>query len=119
MPDYVSSLKQTTTNDNINTDQSFGVERGSFKWNSVTDDQHKHKDSVGSGKKGKNPVVAEVSVPAPAEAERDFELLDISILFPVGKLTYVYSSRSNSASLNPNLSSALSLVRRRLEKPPS
>lgn len=92
--DQVSTLKKSrvTPEDSANDDDLLGIDNGSFKWNEV---EEENKDDKAKGKKDR--VSSEDTIAASENgsdsdgesADHRFELKDISVKFPDGKLTCV------------------------------
>lgn len=97
--DQVSTLKKTpTTAVNSDDDGLLGIENGTFKWNAVIE----KKDGAESAKskKAKLPSTSSDTTIAASEegsdtdtnveiADHQFELRDISVIFPPGKLSCI------------------------------
>lgn len=100
--DQVSSLKQQGAI--VRTisveDQRLGIERASFKWNEVEEEQENKDGDAPLSKSHKKVYFSDTeSEPVPGDSvsinnedsdqERRFELRDVSIVFPDGQLTVI------------------------------
>ncbi|KAG8994024.1 hypothetical protein FRB90_000542, partial [Tulasnella sp. 427] len=97
VPDHVSSFKRPVlTNSPTSDDMRIGIAGGiSFKWNEVKEKEEKPK----KGKKKAKPAVPAITVTDGGEQPEDrFELRDVDVIFPVGKLTLVVGPTASGKS---------------------
>ncbi|KAF7979924.1 hypothetical protein HWV62_40336 [Athelia sp. TMB] len=98
--EQVSTLKKLNTGPpaaDADADAALGIENASFKWNAVDEAKEQQKADAKAGKKGKDKkdkaksrAASEATVVAPdAPADHQFELRDISVVFPDGKLSCI------------------------------
>lgn len=101
--DQVSTLKKANAgpSSHDSDDSLLGIENGSFKWNAVNAEKEKEKADAkaNKNKKGKvstppseatTAIASDPGLDADAEpADHQFELRDISVVFPEGKLSCI------------------------------
>ncbi|TFK50633.1 P-loop containing nucleoside triphosphate hydrolase protein, partial [Heliocybe sulcata] len=98
--DQVSSLKRTAraSSSSVDVQEGFGIVEGTFKWNEIEEKEvdkdngkGKKKDTKtnGSGSAAEGAAVVDSASEISAVADHRFELKDISVMLPEGKLSLV------------------------------
>lgn len=96
--EQVSSLKSKPATSQESNEQGLGFDHASFKWNEVDEAAEAKKKTDRSPTTASSATDATVMATEIDVNDRRFELLDLSVIFPAGKLTIITGPSQNVTS---------------------